>query len=463
MTTLKERITEDMKAAMRASEKERLSTIRMLQAAIKQREVDERITLDDAQVLAIIEKMVKQRKESIVQFEAGGRPDLADKEKSEIAQLQDYLPAQLCDAEIDALIKEAIASTGAASVKDMGKVMGVVKAQGGRACRHGRGERPHQGCPRRLSRVFGGCARNALGRGPPAAELEVLRGFFSAPRGAAGNLRTRLPASRRSPSRDPEAANWPRALATAPPHPHYRLRQHGPRIPQHFIDELVARTDIIEVIGSRVQLKTRRPGIQGLLPVPRREDHRRSPSAPTSSSITASAAARTARCSASSWITTTSASSRPSRNSRRAPGWRCHAKVAPRRACAPATTSCTSRWNARRCSIRQSLSGESTARDYVQAPRTRRRTACSASASATRRPSGTACSSAMAPPTTSARSAACGPHHRAAGRRGRASTRRAIAAFTTAFATASCSRSATHAGARSHSAVACSTRASRST
>ena len=95
MTTLKERITEDMKAAMRASEKERLSTIRMLQAAIKQREVDERITLDDPQVLAIIEKMVKQRKESIVQFEAGGRPDLADKEKSEIAQLQDYLPTQL--------------------------------------------------------------------------------------------------------------------------------------------------------------------------------------------------------------------------------------------------------------------------------------------------------------------------------------------------------------------------------
>ena len=129
MTTLKERITEDMKAAMRASEKERLSTLRMLQAAIKQREVDERITLDDPQVLAIIEKMVKQRKESIVQFEAGGRPDLADKEKSEIAQLQGYLPAQLSDAEIDALIKQAIASTGAASVKDMGKVMGVVKAQ----------------------------------------------------------------------------------------------------------------------------------------------------------------------------------------------------------------------------------------------------------------------------------------------------------------------------------------------
>ena len=129
MTTLKERITEDMKAAMRAGEKERLGTIRMLQAAIKQREVDERVMLDDAQVLAVIEKMVKQRKESIAQFEQGGRADLAAKEKSEIDQLVAYLPAQLSDAEVDALIQAAIASTGAASIKDMGKVMGVVKAQ----------------------------------------------------------------------------------------------------------------------------------------------------------------------------------------------------------------------------------------------------------------------------------------------------------------------------------------------
>ena len=131
MTTasLKERITEDMKSAMRAGEKERLGTIRMLQAAIKQREVDERVLLDDAQVLAVVEKMLKQRKESIAQFEQGGRVDLADKERSEIAQLQAYLPEQLSDAEVDALIKAAIASTGAASVKDMGKVMGVVKAQ----------------------------------------------------------------------------------------------------------------------------------------------------------------------------------------------------------------------------------------------------------------------------------------------------------------------------------------------
>jgi uncharacterized protein YqeY len=127
--TLKERITEDMKAAMRASDKERLSTIRMLQAAIKQREVDERIALDDAQVVAVLEKMVKQRKESVVQFEQGGRADLADKEKAEIALLTAYLPAQLSEAEVDALIREAIAATGASSVKDMGKVMGIVKAK----------------------------------------------------------------------------------------------------------------------------------------------------------------------------------------------------------------------------------------------------------------------------------------------------------------------------------------------
>jgi uncharacterized protein YqeY len=114
--TLKERITEDMKAAMRASEKERLSTIRMVQAAIKQREVDERITLDDAQVIAVLEKMVKQRKESIAQFELGGRADLADKEKSEITLLQAYLPAQLSAAEVDAIIQHAIATTGATSV-----------------------------------------------------------------------------------------------------------------------------------------------------------------------------------------------------------------------------------------------------------------------------------------------------------------------------------------------------------
>jgi uncharacterized protein YqeY len=129
VTTLKERITEDMKAAMRASEKERLSTIRMVLAAIKQREVDERIMLDDAQVIAVLEKMVKQRKESIVQFELGHRQDLADKEKSEIALLQAYLPTPLSEADVDALIKDAIASTGAASVKDMGKVMGIVKSR----------------------------------------------------------------------------------------------------------------------------------------------------------------------------------------------------------------------------------------------------------------------------------------------------------------------------------------------
>ena len=127
--TLKERITEDMKAAMRASEKERLSTIRMVQAAIKQREVDERITLDDAQVIAVLEKMVKQRRESIAQFELGGRVDLADREKTEIELLQAYLPEQLSATELDVLIREAIAASGASSMKDMGKVIGAVKAK----------------------------------------------------------------------------------------------------------------------------------------------------------------------------------------------------------------------------------------------------------------------------------------------------------------------------------------------
>jgi uncharacterized protein YqeY len=127
--TLKERITEDMKTAMRSGEKERLGVIRMLQAAIKQREVDERITLDDAQVLAVLEKMLKQRRESIAQYESGGRADLAAKEAAEIAVLQVYMPAQLSEAELDALIAAAIAQTGATSIKDMGKVMGIVKSQ----------------------------------------------------------------------------------------------------------------------------------------------------------------------------------------------------------------------------------------------------------------------------------------------------------------------------------------------
>jgi len=126
---LKDRITEDMKSAMRAGEKERLATIRLALAAIKQREVDERISLEDGQVLAVLEKMIKQRREAIAQFQSGGRADLVAKENAEIAVLQGYLPAQLSEAEIDALIAKAIAATGAASIKDMGKVMAVVKPQ----------------------------------------------------------------------------------------------------------------------------------------------------------------------------------------------------------------------------------------------------------------------------------------------------------------------------------------------
>ena len=114
---------------MRAGEKERLGRIRMITAAIKQREVDERILLDDIQVLSVLEKMIKQRKESLVQFQAGNRQDLVEKEAAEITLLQGYLPSQLSAAEIDALINEAVAATGAASIKDMGKVMAAIKAK----------------------------------------------------------------------------------------------------------------------------------------------------------------------------------------------------------------------------------------------------------------------------------------------------------------------------------------------
>jgi uncharacterized protein YqeY len=125
--TLKARITEDMKAAMRAKDSARLSAIRLLQAAIKQREVDERIELADADVLAVIDKMVKQRRESIVQFEAGKRLDLAAAERAEIAVLAAYQPAPLSDAEIDAAIAEAIAAAAASGPAAMGKAMAVLK------------------------------------------------------------------------------------------------------------------------------------------------------------------------------------------------------------------------------------------------------------------------------------------------------------------------------------------------
>jgi uncharacterized protein YqeY len=118
-----------MKAAMRSGEKERLGVIRMITSAIKQREVDERITLEDSQVLSVLEKMIKQRKESVEQFKAGNRQDLVDKEAAEIALLQGYLPSQLSGAELDALINEAVAASGATSIKDMGKVMAIIKAK----------------------------------------------------------------------------------------------------------------------------------------------------------------------------------------------------------------------------------------------------------------------------------------------------------------------------------------------
>ena len=125
--SLKARLTDDMKTAMKSGDKERLGVIRLINAAIKQREVDERIQLDDTQVLSVLEKMLKQRRDSVSQFQAAGRTDLADKETFEISVIQGYMPAQLSADEVDAIITAAIAEAGAAGPKDMGKVMGLVR------------------------------------------------------------------------------------------------------------------------------------------------------------------------------------------------------------------------------------------------------------------------------------------------------------------------------------------------
>jgi uncharacterized protein YqeY len=124
---LKDQITSDMKDSMKSGDKARLGVIRLILSAIKQREVDERIVLDDAQVLSVLDKMLKQRRESVTQFTQGNRKDLADKEEAEIKIIQAYMPAQLSDAELDQLVAAAVAESGAASVKDMGKVMGILK------------------------------------------------------------------------------------------------------------------------------------------------------------------------------------------------------------------------------------------------------------------------------------------------------------------------------------------------
>ena len=127
--SLKDKITEDMKTAMRAKETARLGTVRLLLAAMKQKEVDERVELSDADVLSIIEKMVKQRRESIAQYEKAARQDLADAEKAEIAVLQGYLPQQLSEAEVADAVAAAIKESGADGMKDMGKVMGLLKSR----------------------------------------------------------------------------------------------------------------------------------------------------------------------------------------------------------------------------------------------------------------------------------------------------------------------------------------------
>jgi len=129
MTSLKDRITEDMKTAMRAGDKSRLGAIRMVLAAIKQKEVDERISVDDESVLVILEKMLKQRRESLSQFTDAGRKDLADREQEEIDVISVYMPEPLDEAALDALIAEAISESGAESMRDMGKVMAIVKSR----------------------------------------------------------------------------------------------------------------------------------------------------------------------------------------------------------------------------------------------------------------------------------------------------------------------------------------------
>ena len=127
MTSLKQRINEDVKTAMRSKEKERLGTLRLIMAAIKQKEVDERIELDDTQTLAVLDKMAKQHRESIEQYQRAGRDDLVAKENTELAVILDYLPQPLSDSEITDLIQSAISETGAAGIKDMGSVMAVLK------------------------------------------------------------------------------------------------------------------------------------------------------------------------------------------------------------------------------------------------------------------------------------------------------------------------------------------------
>ena len=127
--SLKTRLSDDMKAAMKGGDKARLGVIRLIQAAVKQREVDERIELDDGQVLAVMEKMLKQRRDSVSQYEAAGREDLAEVERFEIGIVQGYMPAQLSQAEVEAAVAAAIASTGATGPRDMGKVMAVLKDQ----------------------------------------------------------------------------------------------------------------------------------------------------------------------------------------------------------------------------------------------------------------------------------------------------------------------------------------------
>ena len=265
--TLKERITEDMKTAMRSGEKDRLAVIRLLQAAIKQREVDERITLDDAQVTSVLEKMIKQRKESVVAFEKGARADLVAKETAEIAVLQALSARAALRSRTRRPDRRSHFFDRRRVHQGHGQGDGRGEIEGGRQSRHGRGRRPHQSQARRLTRVL-------AGRGIATAGALILIALvcisisrkIEAERRELGHFpRHRLPLVIGGSLAALASLHHRRAgnIAVNGVIPIFRLENRNVpidssmagRIPQSFIDELTARADIVELIGSRVELK----------------------------------------------------------------------------------------------------------------------------------------------------------------------------------------------------------------
>ena len=277
MSSLKDRITEDMKAAMRAKESERLGTIRMITSAIKQREVDERIALDDTQVLSVIEKMIKMRKESIAQFKSGGRDDLAAKEQKEIELLQAYLPAQLAEAEVDALIAEAIAAVRRHLDQGNGQGHGAAQAESAGPHRHGRRQRQAEGQAHRLT----------LGSRPWLVHARTLARQEPGPSNRPFMPDSCLP----MPARDDCGVFFPYSLR--------RLPHVSGRIPTTFHRRADRPRRHRRADRQPRAAEESRQGISRPAARSTARRRRRSRSFPTSSSITASAAASTAPRSAS--------------------------------------------------------------------------------------------------------------------------------------------------------------------